>query len=245
MSYYAVRIGRETGIFTSWEEVAPLVEGFPGCEYRKFQKRGDALKYLRVLTEEERFRWLPSGVMRVTVDGSYNHASGKIGWAFIVTREEDKDVLHEGLGFLDDFHSRSLLNIAGELEAAKEGILFVLEELEEDLIVVQYDCIGVREWITGECRSSNNWVVKSYIRAIAHYYEDGRIVFRHVKAHEHWANILADGLAREACGLSRVRTYKKINRKRAKGGCRLEKRKVSKRALSTQEWFWRWFRVSG
>lgn len=35
--YYVVRVGRERGIFDSWEECKPLVDGFQGAVYRSFK----------------------------------------------------------------------------------------------------------------------------------------------------------------------------------------------------------------
>jgi ribonuclease HI len=42
MRYYAVRRGRQTGIFVSWSVCEPLVNGFPGARYRSFATREHA-----------------------------------------------------------------------------------------------------------------------------------------------------------------------------------------------------------
>jgi ribonuclease HI len=39
---YAVRKGLRTGLFDSWDEVAPLVTGFRGAQYKKFASREEA-----------------------------------------------------------------------------------------------------------------------------------------------------------------------------------------------------------
>lgn len=45
--YYAVAVGRRTGIFRSWEEAEPLVRGFPGNVHQMFRSRDRAEEYLR------------------------------------------------------------------------------------------------------------------------------------------------------------------------------------------------------
>jgi ribonuclease HI len=45
--YYAVAVGRRTGIFTDyWGEVEGLTKGFPGVQFKKFVDRADAEHYL-------------------------------------------------------------------------------------------------------------------------------------------------------------------------------------------------------
>lgn len=46
MKYYAVKIGRKTGIFTSWEEALESVHGFKGAVYKSFVNEEDACAYL-------------------------------------------------------------------------------------------------------------------------------------------------------------------------------------------------------
>lgn len=46
MKYYAVRKGRVTGIFTSWDETSKQVNGFSGAEYKSFNTVKEAEDYL-------------------------------------------------------------------------------------------------------------------------------------------------------------------------------------------------------
>ena len=45
--YYAVAVGRQTGIFTSWSFVRTLVSGYSGAIHKSFKTHDDALKYLQ------------------------------------------------------------------------------------------------------------------------------------------------------------------------------------------------------
>lgn len=44
--FYAVRAGRETGIFESWNECESQVKGYPKCEYKSFETVEQAKEYL-------------------------------------------------------------------------------------------------------------------------------------------------------------------------------------------------------
>jgi viroplasmin and RNaseH domain-containing protein len=46
VTWYAVAAGRETGIFTSWAKVEPLVSGFSGALHKSFRHRRLAEKWL-------------------------------------------------------------------------------------------------------------------------------------------------------------------------------------------------------
>lgn len=45
--WYVVWKGRRTGVFSSWEEVRPLVEGYPGAQFKAFPTREEAERALR------------------------------------------------------------------------------------------------------------------------------------------------------------------------------------------------------
>lgn len=35
-TYYGIKVGRKTGVFTSWNEVYPETHKFPGAKFKKF-----------------------------------------------------------------------------------------------------------------------------------------------------------------------------------------------------------------
>ena len=55
---YAVRKGKTTGIFYSWDECSASVNGYPGAEYKSFTTKEEANSYLgnsfAVQIEEEK-----------------------------------------------------------------------------------------------------------------------------------------------------------------------------------------------
>lgn len=44
--YYAVKVGKKTGIFESWDECRDSVNGFPGALYKSFKNISDAYAYM-------------------------------------------------------------------------------------------------------------------------------------------------------------------------------------------------------
>lgn len=75
---YAVRKGRQTGLFETWEECKRMVHGFPGAVYKSFTARQEALEYLdgaaRAPHQIEHTPEDPAGedLLVVYVDGSYD-----------------------------------------------------------------------------------------------------------------------------------------------------------------------------
>lgn len=51
MKYYAVKNGRQTGIFYNWPDCARQVKGYSHCQYRLFKNKADAISYLNDSSE--------------------------------------------------------------------------------------------------------------------------------------------------------------------------------------------------
>jgi len=51
--YYAVRKGKKTGVFKSWDACEPLVIGYPGAVYKKFKTLAEAQHYLGPSSSEK------------------------------------------------------------------------------------------------------------------------------------------------------------------------------------------------
>lgn len=53
MKYYAVKVGKNTGIFTTWPECQENVHGFPGAEYKSFSNLEEAEAYMEKVSTKE------------------------------------------------------------------------------------------------------------------------------------------------------------------------------------------------
>ena len=73
--YYAVRKGKTTGIFESWNECKESVSGYSGAEYKGFLSVDDALAYLDG-REKESIDRVRDDAAVAYVDGSYDAKTG-------------------------------------------------------------------------------------------------------------------------------------------------------------------------
>ena len=46
MAFYAVAVGKEPGIYTSWNECHSLVNGYPNAKYKKFKTLVEANEFI-------------------------------------------------------------------------------------------------------------------------------------------------------------------------------------------------------
>lgn len=101
MKYYAVKKGRQTGIFTSWDVTEKQVKGYPAAKFKSFKTQAEAKQYLSgqsQLAAEKRPVAAKSGIadaeiVLYTDGGSRNHgnvkgghvkANDKAAWAYLI-----------------------------------------------------------------------------------------------------------------------------------------------------------------
>ncbi|KAM6538008.1 hypothetical protein FALCPG4_003896 [Fusarium falciforme] len=46
MKFYAVAIGRTTGVFATWDETKPQVNGYSGAKHKSFKSREEAQEFV-------------------------------------------------------------------------------------------------------------------------------------------------------------------------------------------------------
>ena len=51
--YYGVKVGRHTGVYTSWNKVYKETHRFPGAKFKKFETYEAANKYINPIATEE------------------------------------------------------------------------------------------------------------------------------------------------------------------------------------------------
>ena len=175
---YAVKKGRTTGIFMTWDDCKAQVDGFPGAEYKSFSDPADAASYLGLGSSADETEHFPEGV-RAYVDGSYDAASGRFSCGVVMVRTNaDGSVRTRSLSqAFDDEEAAKQRNVAGEIMGAKTAIDFCLRQGIE-AVSIFHDYEGVGKWADGKWKT-----VK-------------------VKAHAgNKYNEMADKLAKEALGI--------------------------------------------
>src|SRR5699024_6858662 len=95
MKYYAVREGRNPGIYHTWEECSNEVIGYKGAVYKKFNSHDEALNFIKkdktknMKMEED----MKDNEMKSYVDGSFSTQANIYSYGVILLTNEGKETL--------------------------------------------------------------------------------------------------------------------------------------------------------
>lgn len=154
MKYYAVKKGREIGIFNSWSDCEKSVKGYSGAVFKSFTNREDATKYLTQkgtefvdynFSEEDIHTMIAStDTVTAFVDGSYDASKKRYSFGLVAL---GLGTIHED--YCDDFLFLEMKNVAGELMGAMEAMDYCIKNKVKNLNLF-YDYEGVAKWALGE-----------------------------------------------------------------------------------------------
>ena len=201
MKYYAVRKGRQPGVYTTWPACEEQVKGFPGAVYKAFPTKAQALAYVgECLSSSPSL--LPADALPTTddihvwVDGScLPNSRGRLhfGWAYVILDGERE--LHRASGHDVPVEARRHRNVAGEIQA----VLHALEWCRARGIAaasIHFDYQGLASWVEGtwKTRTAFTRAYAERVRALGM-----TLTWHKVQAHSGAPyNELVDQLAREA-----------------------------------------------
>lgn len=203
--FYAVKVGKTPGIYSTWDACRPMVEGFPGAVYKSFRTRTEAEAYLAIdpsaksesLCSKEDTLSVREKENYAYVDGSFNESAGIYGYGGFLMRGEEKYIL-QGSG--DDPEMASMRNVAGEILGSMAAVRKAIE-LGIDELTVYYDYLGIEMWATGAWKRNKKGTIAYY-----EYMQSARqrIALHFVKVKGHSGvdgNEEADRLAKTAVGI--------------------------------------------
>ena len=193
MKYYAVKIGRKTGIFDTWDECKEYVDGYEGALYKSFSNYLDAVNFLG---DNDVLETEVTGPVAY-VDGSFKEETNE--YAFGVVLLIDGKEYHFKRSFPSDELS-SMRNVAGEIKAAGFIILYCLNRGINKL-TIYHDYEGISKWYQNEWKA-NLYGTRKYQEFANEVKDQIDVKFVKVKSHsnDHY-NDLADKLAKEALGI--------------------------------------------
>lgn len=196
---YAVRKGRTTGLFMSWDDCKAQVDGFAGAEYKSFADPSEAMAYLGLAggteTAADKF---PEGV-RAYVDGSYDSSSGRFscGVVIVETDADGRSETTELNAAFDDEEAARQRNVAGEIMGSKLAIDHCMANGVK-AVEIYHDYEGIGAWADRKWKA-NNPLTQGYRDYVAEARKTIDIRFVKVKAHAgNKYNELADRLAKKA-----------------------------------------------
>lgn len=191
---YAVRRGKKTGVFKTWEECRDSVEGYPKAEYKSFGSLSEAEAYLGIGEQPGTERELPAaGWLLAYVDGSYEDSLKKYAFGCVFLLPDGHIYTQYGNG--DNPQSLQHRNVTGEMLGAMYAVKTAMINGFRG-VEIRYDYQGIEKWVTGEWRSKTE-LTRKYTEAMRDWGRSIEIRFCKVEAHTNVRyNELADRLAK-------------------------------------------------
>lgn len=192
--FYAIKKGRQIGIYTNWAEVKKLVIGYPGAIYKSFETREDAETYLKGDTQDTT-EVTDEYTVTAYVDGSFDKKAKKYAYGCIFILPNKTTVEHSGNG--NDEELLKMRNVSGEVLAARYAVDWAVKH-QYQLLHLYYDYAGIEHWATKSWKTNLEFT-KSYAEFMEEKMKSIKIQFHKVKAHSgNEYNEKVDKLAKEA-----------------------------------------------
>ena len=187
---YAVRKGKTTGIFYSWDECSASVNGYPGAEYKSFTTKEEANSYLGNSAPSS-----TESTLTAYVDGSFDPSIGKYAFGCILLTPDGEIIRESGNG--QDPESLAIRNVAGEMLGAMYAVQWVVNHGYPSL-TIYYDYEGIAKWAKGDWKAKNKRT-QQYAEFMNGKRSYIQLRFQKVKAHsgDHY-NEEVDKLAKSA-----------------------------------------------
>ncbi len=201
--FYAVKKGKKTGIFSTWDECKEQVTGYKGAVYKSFKTLSEAEAFLE--RNEEKIENIEEvdGVYAY-IDGSFDRVSGIYGSGVVIVDGYGK-YEYKHAGNREDY--AQLHNVAGELEAAKFVMWYAVDKKIKE-ITLFYDYQGIEAWAVGDWKANLPYT-QDYVKFYNKVKTAVKVNFVKVKAHTGIElNEVVDKLAKEA-----IEQFKKENTK--------------------------------
>ncbi len=229
--FYAVKVGKVPGIYSTWSECEEQVKGFPSASYKSFATMSEAENFMldkgmekldsdngnltedTISTEDfnsmvnNRIASLEEDEVIAFVDGSYNVEEEKSAFgAIIISSGGNRDILYKAFTKNLGMDFIALRNVAAELEGVKEAVNWSITYKKKKLTVF-YDYEGIEKWATGEWKAKKD-ITKKYVSFIQQKKQSIDIEFIKVLAHSGIElNEEVDALAKSALLAKGYKTY--------------------------------------
>ncbi|MFO8069592.1 MAG: ribonuclease H family protein [Alkalibacterium sp.] len=191
--YYAVKKGRNPGVYTTWPEAQNQVSGYANAQFKSFQTESEAKAF--ITNEREKSSYITPDSLIAYVDGSFSKKKKTYSYGVVLLK--DNTVIQELSNAGSDPKYAESFQIAGECFGALNAIKWAIEHNYKK-VIIHYDYLGIEMWATGQWKA-NKTVSKDYVKFYQAYSKKIDVSFVKVKAHtgiKH--NERADELAKTA-----------------------------------------------
>lgn len=196
--FYAVRKGRQTGVFRTWAECQAQINGYSGAEYKSFPTCQEAMDYVLGGKQQEHKQIYQDHEKAIAyVDGSYHNQTKEYSFgAVFLYMGEDEEFSEKG----SDQSLADMRNVAGEILGAQRMMeLCVNKGIKE--LDLYYDYEGIEKWCTGAWQAKKPGTI-AYRNAYESMKPKLKVNFHKVAAHTGVElNERVDRLAKKALGM--------------------------------------------
>lgn len=149
MKYYAVKNGKEKGIFDNWSDCQRSTKGFSDAVFKGFDTEEEAIAYLedRDIWDDTILNDIKSGYVVAFCDGSYDKELGRYSYGVVTINLENKQENICGSGSNPKYIQT--YNITGEVLGAINAMDWAVSNGYEKL-KIYYDYEGIHNWISGK-----------------------------------------------------------------------------------------------
>jgi ribonuclease HI len=217
--YYAVRQGKQTGIFETWEDCKKQVTGYSCADFKSFQTREEAEIYMGFHEKKQGFSEDKSAgnttaesdskecrsaakagtdhPVEIYVDGSYDKTTETFSYGMVVLTGTEELCFSQKI---EDKELAKMHNVAGEIKGAEAAMQYAADNGIPS-IIIYHDYEGIAKWCTGAWKAN-----KTGTQAYKAFYDTMKktiaIQFLKVTGHSNNKyNDMADELAKKALGL--------------------------------------------
>ena len=196
--YYAVRKGRKTGVFETWDECKAAVSGFSGAAYKSFTNREEAMDFVTADSKADEDMDEKQSEAFAYVDGSYDDTTKSYSYGMVMMVKDDE--LHFNKKFEKDDMS-DMRNVAGEIQGSMAAMQYCLDNKIKSISIF-YDYEGIEKWCNGDWKAKKEGTQK-YVEFYKNASKYVDVDFIKVKGHSgDKYNDMADELAKKALGLA-------------------------------------------
>ncbi|MCS1382746.1 ribonuclease H family protein [Lysinibacillus sphaericus] len=192
--FYAVKKGKQTGVFNNWSDCEQQVKGFSGAEYKSFSTRNEAEAYLNNQSSNTATDIQDNDIL-VYVDGSYSKLKKSAGFGCVFV--QNNIVIKTISQPVEIDEEDNLWNVSAEIQGVLEAVRWSIKHKLKKIYIF-YDYEGLEKWVNGSWKA-NKRSTQKYIELMHEYNRKIDFQFIKVKAHSGVLfNEMADELAKAA-----------------------------------------------